>query len=87
MPCNTEPCSKVQAVVKQWMDGHPDVGGLWDVFDVQMGLDVIVSVHQSDGVRRLTLTGQQAASTLTPEVETRILDWLDNLSSQPTIQG
>jgi hypothetical protein len=51
-----------------------------------MGLDVVISIHRADGVRQLSLAGQQAASTLTQEVETRILDWLDNLSSQPTVQ-
>ena len=84
MLCNTDPCSKANTVVKRWMDRHPEVGGLWNVFDVQIGLDVIVSVHQSDGVRRLTLTSQQTAESLTPEVEARILNWLNNLSSQPT---
>jgi hypothetical protein len=68
------------------MDGFPEIGGLWDVFDVQMGLDVVVSVHQASGVRQLSLTSQQAIPTLTSEVEARILSWLDHLSSQPTIQ-
>ena len=69
------------------MDSHPDVDGIWDVFDVQLGLDVIVSIHQSDGVRRLTLIGEQAAPTLTPEVENRILNWLETLSSQPVVEN
>jgi hypothetical protein len=67
------------------MNDHPDIGGLWDVSDVQVGLNINVSVHQSGGVRQLVLDGQQTAPTLTPEVETRILNWLDNLSSQPAI--
>jgi hypothetical protein len=69
------------------MDEHREIGGYWDVFDVQMGPDVVIAVHQSDGVRQLSLTGQQAAPTLTPEIEARILDWLNNLSSQPAIQN
>jgi len=69
------------------MDGHPKIKGLlYDVFDEQYGLDVVISIHQTDGVRRLTLTGQQVASTLTPEIESRILNWLDNLAAQPVIQ-
>lgn len=86
MPCSSGPCSKVHDVVKRWMDSHRELGGFWDVFDVRMGLDVVISIHRADGVRQLSLAGQQAASTLTQEVETRILDWLDNLSSQPTVQ-
>jgi L-rhamnose isomerase len=70
---------------QQWIDAHPAVQGIWDVFEVQLGLDVIISIHQPDGVRRLTLTDQQTAPTLKPEVESRILNWLDNLSSQPTV--
>ena len=69
------------------MDAHTALGGLWDVFDDQTGLDVVVSIHKSDGVRQLVLPGQQAATTLTSEVEAQIRDWLDNLSNQPTIQN
>jgi len=68
------------------MGSRREYGGFWDVFDVQIGLDVVISIHQSDGVRRLSLDGQQAATTLTRDVEARILDWLDNLSSQPVVQ-
>lgn len=73
MPCNTEPCSKVEVVVRRWMDRHPETQGAWEVFDVQVALDIVISIHQSDGVRQLSLTTQQAATTLTPEVEARII--------------
>lgn len=73
------------AFVKRWMDAHQEMGGIWDVFDEQLGLDVIVSVNQSAGARQLALPGQQAATSLTPEAETQILDWLDNLASQPRV--
>ena len=85
MSCHTEPCSRVRVVVKRWMDSHPEVSGIWDVFDVQSGLDIVVSVHQSDAVRQLTLAGEQTEPTLRPVVERRILEWLENLSSQPVI--
>jgi hypothetical protein len=55
------------------MDRHPETQGAWEVFDVQVALDIVISIHQSDGVRQLSLTTQQAATTLTPEVEARII--------------
>jgi hypothetical protein len=50
-------------------------------------LDIVISLHHAVGVQRLLLTGQQAAPTLTQEVQTRILDWLDNLSDQPIAEN
>jgi hypothetical protein len=41
------------------MDSHRELGGFWDVFDVRMGLDVVISIHRADGVRQLSLAGHQ----------------------------
>ena len=86
MGIRTEPCSKVHAVVKQWMDQHPEMQGIWDAFDVQTGLDIVISIHQADGVRRLTLSDQQKVPALSSEAKKRIINWLENLSSRPTVQ-
>jgi hypothetical protein len=52
MACATKRCEQVEAVVKGWMDEHPELAdGLWDVFDVQGSVDVVISVHR-DGVRQ-----------------------------------
>jgi len=68
------------------MDQHPEMQGIWDAFDVQTGLDIVISIHQADGVRRLTLSDQQTVPALSPEAKKRIINWLENLSSQPTVQ-
>lgn len=78
----------MEAVVRRWMDSHPtEVLGIsiWNVFDGVSTLDIVVSIQQVDGIRRLTLDGERSAPALTPTVEDRILNWLDNLSSQPTV--
>lgn len=70
------------------MDSHPaevEGIGIWNVFEGESSLDIVVSILQTDGMRRLTLVGQQSAPALTPAVEDRIAIWLDNLSSQPTV--
>jgi len=87
MACNTSECLNVEAVVKRWMDNHSDLNGLWNVFDVPDGLDIIVSVRQPDGVRRLTLTGQQGATSVAPQIERHIVGWLDNLSNEPIVSA
>ena len=38
--------------------------GIWDAFDVQTGLDIVISIHQADGVRRLTLSDWLRPETL-----------------------
>ncbi|MGA2136212.1 MAG: hypothetical protein ABSH50_28310 [Bryobacteraceae bacterium] len=85
MACATKRCEQVEAVVKRWMDEHPELAyALWDVFDVQGSIDVVVSVHR-DGVRQLSL--KIVESTLTRDHESQILDWLNNLADQPAIQA
>lgn len=78
MSCTTELGLQVEEVVKRWMDGHPQLEAVWNVFEVRRG-------HQTDGVRRLTLKGQQTARIMTAEVEAEILNWLDTLSQQPLV--
>jgi len=88
MSCSTEVYAKIEAVVGRWMDSHPaEVLGIsiWNFFEDQSSLDIVVSIQQADGIRRLTLDGQRSAPALTPAVEDRILNWLDNLSNQPTV--
>jgi hypothetical protein len=58
---------------------------LWGVFEGASSLDIVISIQQADGIRRLTLIGQQSALSVTSVIENQILYWLDNLSSQPTI--
>jgi len=85
MACATKRCEQVEAVVKRWMDEHAGMAyALWDVFDVQGGSDVVVSVHL-DGVRQLSL--KIVESTLTPDQESQILNWLNNLADQPVVQN
>jgi hypothetical protein len=86
MEGRTEACSKIYEFVKEWMQKHPEMQGVWNVFDVQLGLDIIISIHQLDGVRRLTLPHQQTAHTLTPDVESKVINWLETLPDQPTVQ-
>jgi hypothetical protein len=86
MSCSTEECRKVEAVVGRWLDSHPaevERIGVWNVFEDESS--IVVSILQTDGIRRLTFVGQQAAAAQTPAVESRILNWLDTLSSQPTV--
>jgi hypothetical protein len=83
--CSTEQGLKVYAHVEHWMDTHPDVPGIWNVFEDPLGPAVTVSIHQPDGVRRLTLPDQQSAATFTHEIGQRIQGWLDNLSFQPIV--
>jgi hypothetical protein len=85
MACATKRCEQVEAAVKRWMDEHPELAdGLWDVFDVQGSVDVVISVHR-DGVRQLSL--KFVESVLTRDHECQILDWLNNLPDQPAIQN
>ncbi len=70
------------------MDRHPtevQTIGLWGVFEGASSLDVVISIQRADGIRRLTLIGQQSALSVTSAIEDQILYWLDNLCSQPTI--
>jgi len=46
------------------MDQHPEMQGIWDAFDVQTGLEIVISIHQADGVRRLTLSDWLRPETL-----------------------
>ncbi len=83
MSCSTENCQKAQAVVKRWLDSHPTEVqriGSWTVFDGLSSHDVVIRIHRVDGVRELTLKDQQVQAV----PERRIVDWLDNLSSQST---
>jgi hypothetical protein len=86
MEGRTEACSKVYQFVREWIQQHPEMQGIWNVFDVQLGLDVIISIHQSDGVRRLTLKDQQTATVLMPEMKSQITNWLETLPNQPTVR-
>ena len=85
MSCTTEPGLQVQELVKKWMDRNRELKAVWDVFEVQPGFDVIISIHQPDGVRRLTLKDQQIIPILTGEVEAKILNWLETLAQQPLV--
>jgi len=86
MSCYTEQGQRVESFVRDWIAAHDETQGVWGVFEDQLGLDVIVSIHQPDGVRRLTLTSQQAAAVFTGEVQTQISDWLGTLPRQPTVK-
>jgi hypothetical protein len=83
MSCYTRAGLKVYAVVKRWMGDHPESSG-WYVFEDANSHDGYVSIPQEEG-RRMRLPDQQVSPTLTPEVERRILNWLENLSGQPTV--
>jgi hypothetical protein len=83
MSCGTAVCAKVYAVVEKWINAHPEVEGIWDVSDGSRTFDVFITV----GTRRLTFQRLQfeGNAPLTPEIENQILNWLANLSDQPTL--
>ena len=83
MSCGTAVCTKVYAVVEKWINAHPEVEGIWDVSDGSRTFDVFITV----GTHRLTFQGLQfeGNAPLKPEIENQILNWLANLSDQPTL--
>ena len=83
MSCGTAVCVKVEAIVQQWMNAHPDTKGIWDVSDGSKTLDVFITV----GTRRLILEGLQSlcGAQLTTDTKKHILGWLDDLSNQPPV--
>jgi hypothetical protein len=86
MSCTTELGLQVQEVVKKWMDGHTQLEAVWNVCEVHRAPgDIIISIHQTDGVRRLTSKTSKTAPIITPEVEAKILNWLDTLSQQSLV--
>jgi hypothetical protein len=88
MSCTTELGLQVEEVVKGWMDGHTQLEAVWNVCEVHRAPgDVIISIHRTDGVRRLTPKTSKTAQIITPEVAARILNWLDTLSQQPLVDA
>lgn len=58
------------------MSRHPEVPGIWDVFEGSRSLDIIVSAAG----RRLILEDEQGTARIKPEVEEQILSWLNDLA-------
>jgi hypothetical protein len=85
MNCNSKPCIQVLDCVKRWMTKHPNHTGTWDVFSQTGSLDITISVYKTDGTRQLVLSRQEQAVELSPIIERRVLDWLDNLDQQPVL--
>ena len=86
MSCVTTGGMAVETLVYGWLNPHPNLQGIWNVFETPNGLDVVVSIQSTDGTRHLTLVDQQAQETLADAGRVRVLSWLENLQGQPIVQ-
>lgn len=87
MRCTTPECYQVRALVSEWMGTHSRASMRWEVYEVQMGLDTVISIEDESLTRRFFLFGPLPNHELSLEDEQRIRDWLENLDEQPIVEG